>query len=569
MWKPMLPTLMDEPPTDEDWIYEIKYDGFRCGLEWNESGVKLWSRNGNDLSRQFPEILDWCTENRDHFKTFFPLHLDGEIVILNTPLQSNFSQVQQRGRMKSVGKIKSAAISRPSTLMVFDLVMKNGKSLKSFKYHKRRAALEEMPWESRLKLVDTYEHYDEAFDKVFLHQGEGVVAKKITNKYVEGKRTDQWIKIKNWRTISGIITSWNLENDYFGMSIYNDKQLIDLGKIKHGFSDEEKNTLTQLIRKHGENIGSSWKVSPSICVDVHCLHAHEGELREPVFKSFRHDLVAKDCTMEQVKTGLAMLPKNVELSNQDKLIFDQYTKKDLIFYLRKIAPLLLPKIKDKRLTMIRFPDGVDAHSFYQKHLPDYAPDYIQSIGEDLLCQDLQSLIWFGNQAGVEYHVPFQTIHSSKPDEMVFDLDPPSLNEFNLAIKAAHLIKQMCEHHGYKVYAKTSGRTGLQLHVPIEDMTFAETRTFMEAVANVLTQKYPDSFTTERLIKNRGKRLYIDYVQHAEGKTIIAPYSPRGTKEATVATPLFWEEVKEGLDPRQFTIGNVVKRMEEKGCPWVI
>lgn len=210
--------------------------------------------------------------------------------------------------------------------------------------------------------------------------------------------------------------------------------------------------------------------------------------------------------------------------------------------------------------------------FIKNIWPDYAPSFIQTIsnsdGEmDILCQDLQSLIWFGNHGGLEFHVPFNKIKKADPEEIVFDLDPPSLDQFFIAVRAAHLIKEMMEHQGFTPLVKTSGRTGLQVHIPIENMTYDETRVLMEATAKVLVDSDPDHFTIERLKKNRGKRLYIDYVQHAPGKTIIAPYSTRATDEATVATPLYWNEVTETLDPRKFTIHTIPTRIKEKGCPF--
>ncbi|WP_052000915.1 hypothetical protein [Gracilibacillus halophilus] len=127
---------------------------------------------------------------------------------------------------------------------------------------------------------------------------------------------------------------------------------------------------------------------------------------------------------------------------------------------------------------------------------------------------------------------------------------------------------MVTDQGFEPLVKTSGKSGLQVHIPLtQSMSYDDTRTFMQAVASVLVDQYPRFFTTERLKKNRGNRLYIDYVQHAPGKTIIAPYSPRGTIDATVATPLFWDEVHESLDPRAFTINTVPQRVIEKGCPF--
>jgi len=161
------------------------------------------------------------------------------------------------------------------------------------------------------------------------------------------------------------------------------------------------------------------------------------------------------------------------------------------------------------------------------------------------------------------------IQSTSPVEIVFDLDPPGRERFDLAIQAALLIKQLLDDLELISFVKTSGNKGLQIHIPIAEgsMTYEETATFTQAIAFTLEQAYPDLFTTERFKNKRNSRLYIDYVQHGKDKTLIAPYSPRKTMDATVATPLFWEEVKEGLTPDQFTIENVVERVQTHGCPF--
>src|SRR5699024_2465411 len=182
---------------------------------------------------------------------------------------------------------------------------------------------------------------------------------------------------------------------------------------------------------------------------------------------------------------------------------------------------------------------------------------------------LESLIWFANHGALEYHVPFQMIDSTFPTEIVFDLDPPTTEKFSLAIKAARLIKQLLDQLELQSFIKTSGNKGMQIHIPLphDAVTYDQTAILTEAIAKTVEKEAPNVFTTERFKKNRGGRLYIDFVQHGKNKTIIAPYSPRKTEEATVATPLYWEEVTENLKAEKFTIQNVVQRVQKIGCPW--
>ncbi|MFC4404138.1 DNA ligase D [Gracilibacillus xinjiangensis] len=578
MWQPMLPVLVNKAVEHRDWIYEVKYDGFRCGLEWKQSGVKLWSRNNHDLTSQFPEIVTWCKENEPYVKDFLPLFLDGELVILRTPYQAIFSQVQQRSRMKDKKKITTASAERPANFICFDLLYSRGKSIIKKTLEERKQLLREVfknfsedadTLSNRLSLITFYQSLEEIQQIIFLHQCEGMVSKQKHSRYVYGKRTENWQKVKNYRIIQGVITGYNSENDYFDTAIYHNGKWIKLGKIKNGIKSEERKTLTSFIHQNGTKIGkNTWHINPSICVNINCLDAENQELREPNFGGFRFDLEPEECTYKQLELQLVQLPEAFEITKPDKLLFPDKSKRDIIIYYRQVAAFILPRLQDKHLTTIRYPDGIEEESFYQKHLPNHAPEYIESNNNHLLCNNLESLLWFANHAAIEFHVPFHRMDRNYPDEIVFDLDPPSLDEFPLAVLAAKLIKDLLTYKGFPSFVKTSGRTGLQVHAPIhnEPLSFNQTRELMEAIANVLVEKYPDSFTTERLIKNRGKRLYLDYVQHAPKKTIIAPYSTRATKEATVATPLFWEELDENLDPRIFTIDTVPERLMDKGCP---
>ncbi len=571
MWKPMLTTYRDEAPEGNQWNYEVKYDGFRCGLEWSSDKIVLWSRNGKKLNDQFPEVIDACLEHQSEFDEHLPLLLDGELIIPVTDLRTDFSLLQTRGRMKSKDSISKKAQERPAMLVVFDLLKHGGKSLKSKPYKERRKSLETVLDSNpidRLKLVKRYTKLEDITGDVFLHQAEGLLAKRVDSTYRENHRTTDWLKTKNWRQVQGIVTGWNQENDYYSLSVYDDGELIPLGKVKNGFEADERETLNQFIQENGKKVNqSSWHLPEAICVEVNCLNAHDGELREPLFHQFRFDLQPQDCTWDRVRQGLAQLPDEIEYSNLDKQLFSKATKSDLLIHLRRVAPLMLPHLYQKKLTVIRFPDGIYDESFYQKHVPDYAPDFLQH-DDHLICNDLESLVWLGNHAALEYHVPYNRIDEKNPTEMVFDIDPPNQGKFHVAVEAAQHIRELCEYKDLVPIAKTSGRKGLQVHIPTGgEWSYDETREFMETVAKVLVQKYPDQFTIERMKKNRGERVYIDYIQHAEGKTIIAPYSPRGQGNATVATPLFWEEVNENLDPSEFTVFSVPERIRKKGCPF--
>jgi bifunctional non-homologous end joining protein LigD len=235
---------------------------------------------------------------------------------------------------------------------------------------------------------------------------------------------------------------------------------------------------------------------------------------------------------------------------------------------------MLPFLKNRLLTVIRFPHGMFGEAFYQKNRPDYTPGFIDTKKHEdidyIICNNLSTLLWLGNQLAFEYHIPFQTIDTDYPTEIVFDLDPPSKEYFSLAIKAATEMKKIFDQFGLKTFPKLSGNKGLQIHIPLSknSLSYEETRVFTAFIAEFLVTSFPDDFTIERMKKNRGNRLYVDYIQHAEGKTIIAPYSLRGKKEgAYIAAPLDWTEVNENLSVDQFTIENVLNRANTIGCPF--
>ncbi|MBY6036368.1 non-homologous end-joining DNA ligase [Fictibacillus nanhaiensis] len=265
----------------------------------------------------------------------------------------------------------------------------------------------------------------------------------------------------------------------------------------------------------------------------------------------------------------------VTLTSPDKPLWPKHTivKAEYMNYLTQAAPYMLPFLNNRALTVIRYPHGVGDERFYQKNCPDYAPHYVETVQEDdieyIVCNNLPTLLWLCNQLAFEFHIPFRTTDSSYPSEIVMDLDPPSPSEFQLSVEASLMIKEICDSLHLKTFIKTSGNKGMQIYIPLPDneVTFEESRLFTEFLAHYLIEREPDWFTIERLKKNRGNKCYIDYIQHAEGKTIIAPYSVRGNEDALVATPLYWHEVKQSLKPDFFPLTIIEKRIKDSGDPF--
>ncbi|PKR85805.1 DNA ligase D [Heyndrickxia camelliae] len=585
--KPMLPTLKSTLPSNGNWAFEIKYDGFRAMLEWNEKNLYLWSRNEVDLLPQFPEIKEFLLSQREKIKDYLPITLDGELVILENPNKANFGQLQIRGRMRSKERILEKAYLRPARYLVFDLLKIKGNSMMNIPFMDRKSKLqtifEQMNFPLRpsngepelLQLVPFEKKLDVILEKAFTFDSEGIVAKLLESKWEIGKRTETWVKIKNWKKVSCFITAFDSNNGYYHIGVFDKDNIIPLGLFLFSISPDQKQALNQVIKENAyENNKGLLKIHPSICIEVQYLEWYEESLREPHFHRFRFDLSPEDCTYEQFILNRTAIPKEIEITHPDKPLWEnEISKLDFVCYMRKVSPLMLPFLKNRSLTVIRFPHGIFDEPFYQKNCPDYAPSFIETFRHEgieyIVCNDLRTLMWLANQLAIEFHIPFHVNKSKFVSEIVFDLDPPSRNEFRLAVKAALMMKEIFDQLDLISFVKTSGNKGLQIYLPLPEETYSweETRAFTEFIAQFLITKEPNLFTIERLKKHRNNRLYIDFVQHAEGKTIIAPYSMRGNKEALVATPLYWEEIHEGLNPELFTLESVLQRINEIECPF--
>ncbi|MDZ5710781.1 DNA ligase D [Jeotgalibacillus haloalkalitolerans] len=584
----MLLTATNAVPSGPDWLYEVKYDGFRCMILWEEQTPRLVSRNEKTLNHLFPEIVAFCEERYEAVKPYLPLLLDGELVYLLNSFRSHFTTVQTRGRMGIPSVIQKHRETFPCHYIAFDLLTYKGRTLQTQTLSKRKKQLTalftalSLPLsvdagaDERIQGIDLFESRTEAIDWVELHHGEGVIAKKKTGQWQAGKRSEQWLKEKNWRFITVFLTFWDKNNGYFHGAIYHEDGPFEVVHFRHGLNGEQENALKELFQTSGEKMSASmWSLPPSVCVDIACIDFDGKHLREPRFHAFNFEAEPEECTWKTLHRQLFPLPERVAVTHPEKPVWPDsgLVKDDYLLYLQLAAPYLMPFLQDRLLTVIRYPHGAAGERFYQKNCPDYAPDFVLTKKEDgisyILCNSIDTLLWLGNQLSLEFHIPFQTIHTKKPTEIVFDLDPPSAEAFSLAIEAALRMKAIFDEFGLHSYIKVSGGKGLQVYIPLsgEMFTYEETRIFTSFICDFLCEQKPRWFTTERLKKNRHNKLYLDYIQHDAGKTIIAPYSARGSEQGLVAAPLFWNEVNEKLHPSQFPLPAVIDRLTKQGDPF--
>ncbi|WP_411334885.1 DNA ligase D [Metabacillus indicus] len=586
--KPMLPSLSLKKPEGSQWSFEIKFDGFRALLSISESAISFTSRNGKDLAPLFPEIIEAVRSSFSKFQPFMPCTLDGELTVLQSAHKASFEKIQKRGRLKKEENIQRAVHTDPCTFLVFDLIECAGEKTAASPLKIRKEKLLSLseacgfpltpaPGEVRIQYVPSFSDGDALFKNAIRHDSEGILAKDLNSRWEPGIRTKNWLKIKNYKYGLVFIIGYDKKNGYFKAGTFDHGTIREAGVFSHGLEGEERESLIEILRQNKEAEDPQWiTIAPAICVELQFLGLYKNQLREPSFHAFRFDLAPELCTWSQLKVHAVSVHEDVQLTNPDKPLWNKpvRSKEDYLAYLIDVSESMLPFLEDKHLTVIRYPHGTSDEAFYQKNCPDYAPDFIKtSLHEGIeyiLCNDHSTLLWLGNQGAIEFHVPFQTRKSHQPNEIVFDLDPPSRNEFGLAVKAALEMHKLFESFSLTSFPKLSGGKGIQIHIPITEGTFSyeQTRSFTEFIASYLVQVFPEAFTIERLKKNRGNRLYVDYIQHAEGKTIISPYSLRGNSAgAYAAAPLYWEEVKDSLNPDSYTMNTVADRLQDQPCPF--
>lgn len=262
----------------------------------------------------------------------------------------------------------------------------------------------------------------------------------------------------------------------------------------------------------------------------------------------------------------------IKISNPDKLLWPELgiKKIDYINHLIALAPYILKHAKDKLLTVIRYPDGIDGKAFFQKHMSAYTPNWVEAIVEGnekfINLNSLSTLIWLGSLGALEFHVTFNIIQQpDHPSSIVFDLDPSAGQDFEDVTYTALLIKDTLDSLGITSLPKISGASGIQIYIPVASRyTYEEARLINEFFGSYFSNTYSKYITIERIVNKRDHKIYFDYLQMWRKKSIISGYSPRATKYASVSTPITWDILKKGCHPRDFTLFNIVDYIKEKG-----
>jgi DNA ligase D len=267
--------------------------------------------------------------------------------------------------------------------------------------------------------------------------------------------------------------------------------------------------------------------------------------------------------------------REVTISRPEKLLWEGVTKQDYADYLRAVSEDMLPWLHDRPLTMVRAPDGVGGERYYQKAAPTYTPAWIRTTRipapsakrdvDYVVCQDLPTLLWLGNQAVVEFHpAPVRRDRLERPDLLVVDIDPPADDAFAMAVEVAMLVLDVLDGSGLPFGVKTTGGKGLHVVVPIERrVDQGALRAAVARLTGIVVERRPDLVTDAFRKAKRGGRVMLDPSRNGTGATIVAPYSPRARADATVSFPVAVEELG-SVSPSDFTVSTVPGLLDRPG-----
>ncbi|HZR47618.1 MAG TPA: DNA ligase D [Candidatus Manganitrophaceae bacterium] len=635
-FSPMRATLADAPFSDPEWLCEPKWDGVRAVARLqrrrNEIKIDLWGRNLSRFDTQYPEVIAALSRLMEANPSVSRLLLDGEIVAYNHKGTVSFQELQRRMHLTTPAEIEAVRRSTPVDYLLFDLLFINGKSVMESPLTYRRTLLSELKLPAEgIRLSPVHDDGAALFKTLTETGGEGIVMKRKESPYLPGKRGRDWMKVKIIQEKECVVAGWTEgkgnRSHRFGallLGLYDGKELVYIGHTGSGFNaaglEEAMRLLAPLEtgrcpyqKKPVTNAKAHW-IRPELVAQIKFSNwTKDRHLRAPVFLGFRDDVAAAECRFEPEVTASKVIGKKskkeavwigdrvtvrfeghpIEVSHLDKVLWPDkgYTKAHMIDYYIQAAPFLLPHLADRPLTLIRFPDGIEGESFYQKDWKETPPLWVKRIlvqpGSDekekrrmVLCENALTLIWLANLGNIELHpwysrVDHQAKKIDRPDFIVFDIDPPKIDgspavaweRFEQSVEVAFWLKKMLSEEGIGCWLKTSGKSGLHIFVPIvRKYSYAQTRRFARAVAERLESEHPNQITTAWKKEKRGKKVLVDFNQNAQGKTLASIYSLRATPEATVSAPVTWEELPK-ISPVQFTLETMPARLKKEGDLW--
>lgn len=590
---PQLASLVDKPPEGDQWLHEIKFDGYRILSFKKGNHVVLKSRNDIDWTDNFPEVVQALThlDNEN-------IILDGEIVALDKHGKSNFQLLQNSMKNKNTSSF---------VYFVFDILYFNQFDLRKLPLLERKSILKNILSTDSYTLKYSDHRIDEGqimFKEACHLELEGIVSKKINAPYVS-MRNKSWLKVKCLKRQEFVVGGYTYPQHgraFFGsllLGVYNKKgQLEYAGRVGTGFNKSSLKEIYQKLIKL-KNKDNPFHINPPSSARAHWVFPQlVGEvaftewttnnyLRHPSFKGLRLDKKATDVVREietpvKLKNEDASSNKkiNIILTHPDKVLYpeDEITKDDLLNYYEAVSDCILPFITQRPLTLLRCPSHYK-ECFYQRHYIKTISKALHSIEIETKEEKVARYIYLNDKKGLlslvqmsvlEIH-PWgsKTIHIEKPDVIVFDLDPAPNVAWKQVVSGALEIRDYLTAYQLTSFVKSTGGKGLHVVIPIQaEYDWDDIKMFTQTFAKFLEIQNPHQFTSTMTKSKRTKKIFVDYLRNQRSATSISAYSTRARIHAPVSTPLAWDELSSNIEDNLYTIKTLPQRLEKlKDDPW--
>lgn len=572
---PNLCEVASKVPDGDDWLFEIKWDGYRCMAFVDGGEVRLMSRNGVHYS--IPHIE----------KAIRSLHLestivDGELVLFNERGITSFPLLHQTLRSKKLGAIQ---------FILFDLPYYEGRDLRAVRLIDRKDLLRQLLGPEPPAGLLFSDHFTENASAVFAHACasglEGLIGKKVGSSY-KSARTSDWVKIRCDKELDALIVGYTmLSSGDRGIGAIlvaipgpEGSKPVYAGKVGTGFTEAQRRDL--LLRLEALRVDSLeldntdtipskgvFYVEPKLVAKVKFLDwTLDGLVRQGRFQGIA------ETSRKEASPRVA--ESQVKLTSPDRVVDPKSgsTKKDVFDYYAAVGHRLLPHLANRPLPIIRCPDGISKPCFFQKHLMKGLPDAVKGVVVDeddkdpyMLVDSIEAILALVQFGMIEAHPWGSSIPElDLPDRLIFDLDPGDDVEWDKVCEAARIVRDQFAGIGLKSFAKLSGGKGIHIVLPIvPELEWAVVKPFCAAMAKALEDAFPKIFVANMAKAKRGGKVFIDYLRNGRGSTAVAPYSLRAKAGLPAAMPICWDEL-DYARPDQFDIKTAV--VEASGeDPW--
>lgn len=589
---PQLAALTDEPPSGDDWVHEIKYDGYRMLARISGGRIRLLTRNGKDWSARFPAIAE-ALASLPTGQSW----LDGEVVALRPDGTSSFAELQQA---------LSTGDSSALVYVLFDAPWLDGESLMNESLVSRKQRLQAVlsqrqPLPPTLRFSDGLQgNGADFFQQACAHDLEGVISKRASASYRPG-RSNAWVKSKCHRRQEFVVAGFTesaSSGRAFGallLGLFEGGRLRYTGRVGTGFNARNSRLVHERLvalttsacpfdpcppTTRGETV--HW-VRPELVAEVRFGNwTADGVLRHASFQGLREDKPATAVgpePMQEAPPPRTTAHSRVKFTNPDKVLYPEWglTKLDLARYYELVAEPMLALVSKRPLTLVRCPEGHQGQCFFQKHLTGELPAGVvgfrgdEDEGEYPVVKSLDGLLALVQLNALELHGwGSRTDRPDRPDQITFDLDPGPKVPWSDTVQAAQLLRVLLEGLGLQPFLKATGGKGLHLVVPIvRRHSWEECKSFSKAVAQQLVRFDPKKFSSKLGKAGRADKIFVDYLRNGRGATAVVPYSTRARPGAPVALPLHWDELDSDPQPDGFRVADLptIEARIADGDPW--